>query len=195
LASRPGSVFDVWLLGVDVGTTHRVVGPLVVPAMSANIRRRRAQQEKWVFASIDEVGKFHPQTGGPQSPVAEGIARISLDTIRAGMRRSIVLITDMREESDGLGVHFECGRADPKTFVQLLRERCVFSPNALRGIRIVVAFADTALDPIPKSRCSVSLERAARIRTAWRDALQSAGATVTIVNGAPTTNDIFGEEQ
>jgi hypothetical protein len=146
----------------------------------------RSHQERFRATALEHLRTAASslwQSRHHASPIAETIGAVG--RFPATGRRIIVLLSDLRQESAGLGNglgHFECGPL-PSVHAWTDRTKSLFSP--LRGSTILIAFA-SPLEPVAGARCASVNERYDQVVALWTGALTARGAKVIVSADAIT---------
>jgi hypothetical protein len=177
LVERPGSTLRLWSMS---GTVDGVVtlGIITSPETASAARAREREQDAFVKAaktslllSVDGA-LAHP---APQSPIADTLARV-LMAAAGDERRSVVLISDMREFQKGR-YDFECGPLpSPADFTQRLVQERVLTRESMNNV--AVAFTYVGVPAVDGRRCEATIQRARDIEAIWRGLVTSTGGTV-----------------
>ena len=184
IAQRPGSTLRLWSMS---GTVDGVLtlGIVTSPETSPAARARKREQDAFVKAAkarllLNADAAFVRPAA--QSPIADTLARVLMAT-SGDERRSVVVISDMREFQSGR-YDFECGPLpSPEAFTKRLIADRVLAPDGMkhRG----VAFTYVGVPPVDRRRCPATIQRAKAIEALWTTVVTSTGGAVVRYTDGP----------
>lgn len=191
VASRPGSLLRLWVVGSTVGAT-RLLAEQTVPALTGKGKKSRAESTARFVDSTNAIfsaaaASVFKQKPALRSPLVEAVAKVGLaDSF--GMSRVTILITDGREVSNATA-DFECERRLPSVdaWRELLEKRRLLPAGALKDMTVMFSYVTAS----PSGRCRVELSREVQVRELWTAALAGLGGAkaVSFASGPATLGD------
>jgi hypothetical protein len=163
----PGSIFEAWTLGCDVGDVTKVISIKVPLTWGKGVAKRRREWQQTERARLKEL-TLPPTTRC--SAVSAGIWSIGrLIKERSGFTPRFTLLSDLREVYGPF--NFERRIPAPKQFVDWLRKKNLLAD--LRGVEVRVCLVHNGRTPdSPSWNAKMSQQR----DDAWTAAFEAMGA-------------------
>lgn len=194
----PGSVVEVWPMGVSAGETVcaariRYEGTTRRGAAATGAARRRFLAEL-TAAVPDLVERERSAITAPRStsPLAESVTKMLGSDLRPGEHVLVLILSDLREVTKGAAASpaadWECGRIPtPDAFRRYADARGALPAGLLESALVRVVALGVDADAVPGGRCEWSLVRQRALSEAWRAAFSEMGAASFSVVRDPTT--------
>ncbi|MCC7537540.1 MAG: hypothetical protein IT379_15050 [Deltaproteobacteria bacterium] len=180
--TRPGSAIHVWNVSDNAAEVARATIP-EPPRRVRSAERHRAQEVERLRRELREAATPAISAGAElrRSPVARTVTRIARSTVARGVRRHLVILSDLRELTTPGGLDLECPRRLPSLdrIAAYLAPRSLLPAGSLAGRSVTIIARELPRIPT-RRRCELSLRRLDELVAVWTSVLEGAGASVSV---------------
>jgi hypothetical protein len=163
----PGSLFEVWTLGCDVGDVAKVYSIQIPPSWGKGVAKRK---KEWLLAERARLKGLVLPPIGQCSAVSAGIWSVAqLLKEHGGFTRRLRVLSDLREVYGPF--NFERRVPAPKRFVDWLRKKNLLAD--LRGVEVEVCLVHNRRTP---NSPGWDAEKSEQRDAAWTEVFAAMGA-------------------